>query len=132
MSTKFRTDQALAERAFDLMYRATACYWEGADHQLVAPKDEGGKLHPLSFVTFASTLLWAGQRPRVLRRMLRYGDLRYNSISAHSLLWAAWGDLSPKSLRFVLRSLLHLRNLVAWPLLRGKAAIEWHPRRGGA
>jgi glycosyltransferase involved in cell wall biosynthesis len=130
-SAKFRTDRAVAERAFDLMYRATASYWQGADHRLVTSKAEGGKLHPLSFITFASTLLWAGQRPRVLRRMLRYGDLRCDPTSAHALLWAAWGDLSPKSLRLVLRSLLRLRNLVARPLLHGKAAIEWRPRRSG-
>ena len=130
--TKFRTDQAVAERAFDLMYRATAAYWKGEDHRLVAPQKVGAKLHPLSFVTFASTLLWAGQRPRVLRRMLRHGVLRRNSVSAHALLWAGWGDISPKSLRLALRTLLHLRNMIARPLLHGKVAVQWRPRRSDA
>lgn len=129
VSTKFRTDQTVAERAFDLMYRATAAYWQGADHRQVEPPAVGQKLHPLSFVTFASTLLWAGHRPHVSRRMWRHGDLRYNSVSAHALLWAAWGTVSPKSLRLALRSLLHLRNMIARPLLRGKQAVEWRPRR---
>jgi glycosyltransferase involved in cell wall biosynthesis len=129
ISTKFRTDQTVAEQAFDQMYRATAAYWQGADHQQVSGPQKPRKLHPLSFVTFASTLLWAGHRPHVLRRMWRYGDLRFNSVSAHALLWAAWGDISPKSLRLVLRTLLHLRNLIARPLLRGKVAVDWQPRR---
>jgi glycosyltransferase involved in cell wall biosynthesis len=129
VSTKFRTNQAVAEQAFDLMYRATSAYWQGADHRLVAGPAKGRKLHPLSFVTFASTLLWAGHRPHVFRRMLRHGDLQYNSVSLHALIWAAWGTVSPKSLRFMLRTLLHLRNMIARPMLRGKAAIEWRPRR---
>ena len=129
VSTKFRTDQTVAEQAFDLMYRATAAYWQGADHRQVAPPADGQKLHPLSFVTFASTLLWAGHRPHIFRRMWRCGDLRCNSVSAHALLWAAWATISPKSLRLVLRSLLHLRNIIARPMLRSKEAIEWRPRR---
>jgi glycosyltransferase involved in cell wall biosynthesis len=129
VSTKFRTDQAVAEQAFDLMYRATGAYWRGFDHRLVTRPAKGQKLHPLSFVTFASTLLWAGLRPHVFRRMWRHGDLHCNSVSIHALLWAAWGAISPKSLRFVLRTLLHVRNMIARPMLRGKAAIEWRPRQ---
>jgi hypothetical protein len=54
--------------------------------------------------------------------------LGFDPASAHALAWVLWGTASPKSLRFVLRSLLTLRNLVARPLLGSRAVVDWTPR----
>jgi hypothetical protein len=54
--------------------------------------------------------------------------LKFNGSSLHALVWVLWGTASPRTLRLFLRSLLHIRNAIAKPLLRGRAYVEWCPR----
>ncbi|HEX8578852.1 MAG TPA: glycosyltransferase family A protein [Allosphingosinicella sp.] len=131
ISTRLRHSQVRVENAVDLMFRSTQIYAEGGDHTPLlhghAPLAEHS-LHPMTFISCGSTRLWSGRSPRVWHRMRERARLRFNSASLHALLWVAWGTLSPKTLRFFLSSLLHLRNAFARPFLKNAAYVDWRPR----
>lgn len=129
-STRLREDRERVENAVDTALRAAAAFWAGEDYEaiLARPRRPGEKLHPRTFVGCGATRLWSGRRPRVLRRMLRRGELRANLKSLEAFVWAAWGELSPGTLRLFIRSALHLRNLAARRHLAGRDALEWRPR----
>jgi hypothetical protein len=59
--------------------------------------------------------------------MVRGGRLRPDVASALHLAWAAWADLSPKSLRAALRLYLDRRNSAAACELAGRPFVEWTP-----
>jgi hypothetical protein len=130
VSTRLRSDPDRVENAVDLMFRSTQIYRRGGDHSRLFGIEPlpNQRLHPLTFVSCGSTRLWSGQRPETLKRMWKRGGLRPNPSSAHAFVWVAWGTISPKSLRFFLRALLHARNLIARPLTERRSYIEWHPR----
>lgn len=134
VSDRLRSDPERVENAVDLMYRSTAAYRRGEDHGalLADPGRAPARLHPMTFISCGSTLLWSGRSPGMLGRLRKRADLRFNSASAHALIWVLWGTISPKSLRFFLRSLMRGRNLLARALLRGTDLVEWHPRDRGA
>ncbi|HEX9953716.1 MAG TPA: glycosyltransferase family A protein [Allosphingosinicella sp.] len=131
ISTRLRSSQVRVENAVDLMFRSSQLYAEGGDHgQLLdshTPLAEH-RLHPMTFISCGSTRLWSGRSPRVWRRMRNRARLRLDGASLHALLWVAWGTLSPKTLRFFLSSLLHLRNALARPFVKNAAYVEWRPR----
>jgi hypothetical protein len=87
-----------------------------------------GRIPPELFVLSGSPRLWAGHRPRVLRRLLAAGDLRWNRASLGALAWAAWADASPATLRLALRTLGRLRERRVKGLA-DERWIEWRPRR---
>jgi glycosyltransferase involved in cell wall biosynthesis len=129
-STRLRDEGERVENAVDTMYRAAAAFWAGEDYEAVLsrPRTPGEKLHPRTFVARGSTRLWSGRSPQVLRQMLRRGGLGANPQSLQALLWGAWGELSPRTLRLLIRSLLRLGNLAARPRLAGRDSVEWRPR----
>jgi GT2 family glycosyltransferase len=100
LSTRLTSDQDVVERSVDRMYRRL--------NGLPAATEE--KLLPRVFVSIGSTRLWAGRSPAVLRRLLSRGQLGFNGESAAVLAWALWGSLSPASLRFILRSVVRIRD----------------------
>jgi glycosyltransferase involved in cell wall biosynthesis len=134
ISTRLRSSQVRVENAVDLMFRSTQLYAEGRDHtpllQSHAPLAEH-RLHPMTFISCGSTRLWSGRSPRVWQRMRERARIRLDGASVHALLWVAWGTISPKSLRFFLSSLLHLRNALARPFFRNVPFVEWRPRKPG-
>jgi hypothetical protein len=86
------------------------------------------RLHPMTFVSCGSTRLWSGRSPRIWERMRLRGLLKPNAATLHALAWVAWGTASPRTLRLFLRGLLHVRNVLARPLLKGVGSVEWQPR----
>jgi len=132
VSTRLRNEPGPVEDAVDLMYRATALYRGGGDHSSLLAgtrtRGPGEKLHPMTFISCGSTLLWSGRSPRVLKRMWRRAGFGWNLASAQTLVWVIWGTLSPRSLRLFLRILLHARNFVARPMLGNRRFFLWHPR----
>lgn len=130
VSARLRDDPESVENAVDLMFRSTEVYRRGGDHGSLfgtaMPADR--LLHPLTFVSCGSTRLWSGESPAILKRMWRRGGFRPTPSGVRALVWVIWGTLSPKSLRFVLRGLLHARNLVALPLIGDRSFVEWKPR----
>ena len=133
VSTRLRDGRDGFERAMHLMYCCLGEYVRGRDYtpvlmQVKGPADDA-KLMPPSFITAGSPIVWAGKRPGALRRLLKRGLLRPNRSSGIALTWAAWADLSPRSLRLFLQAFLKVRNIAARRSLRGRAWIEWTPPR---
>ncbi|HEX8641335.1 MAG TPA: glycosyltransferase family A protein [Allosphingosinicella sp.] len=122
LSTRLISDQQWVEASVDRMYRAVT----GAP----PPRTEGKRL-PRVFVSLGSTRLWAGESPRMLRRLLRRAELRFDRETLLSLTWSAWGAISPKSLRFVLRSLVGLRDRLAGRKISEDAVYRWTCGGGG-
>lgn len=130
ISTKYRRDAAQFETAVETMYRSSAHIAGGGDAEAVSSLARPGeKVTPLAFLSYGSTLLWAGQRPRVLRRMLKRARLRADAATIHALLWVLWAEISPATLRAALRRILHLRNRVARPILSARSHVPWRPLR---
>ncbi|HEY0148991.1 MAG TPA: glycosyltransferase family A protein [Allosphingosinicella sp.] len=131
ISTRLRSNQVRVENAVDLMIRSTQIYAAGGDHspllQRHTPLAEH-RLHPMTFISCGSTRLWSGRSPRVLGRVRERARLRFDGATLHTLFWVAWGTASPKSLRFFLSALLHVRNALARPFLKNLDYVEWRPR----
>jgi hypothetical protein len=131
ISTRLRHNQIRVENAVDLMFRSTQVYAAGGDHTPLLhahqPMSEH-RLHPMTFVSCGSTRLWSGRRPHIWGRMRARGLLKFDAATLHALAWVAWATASPKTLRLFLRALLHVRNALAKPLLKGVPFIEWQPR----
>jgi glycosyltransferase involved in cell wall biosynthesis len=109
------------EEAMDRMYRTV-----GASR----PNKGGrGKLLPRSFLPGGSIRLWSGERPRMLGPLWRRGALRPDVATARMLVWAAWADLSPRSLRLFLKALVTVRNQSARRRIGGAPYVEWRPPR---
>jgi glycosyltransferase involved in cell wall biosynthesis len=116
LSTRLTSDRDRVEAAVDRMYRTVTG----------APAAAPGDRHlPRVFVSLGSTRLWAGHRTRSLRRLLFRGALRWDKESAAILLWALWGAVSPKSLRFVLTQLIGMRDKVAARTIGEEGAYRW-------
>jgi hypothetical protein len=119
ISTRLAVSSIELERAMDEMYRSVA----GA-----GGKSSGG-LRPEAFLPGAMIRVWNGRRPRIFRRLLQLGDLGWNRSTVRMMVWAAWANLSPRSLRLVMRLLLGLRNRRARRLIAGAQVLEWKPPR---
>jgi glycosyltransferase involved in cell wall biosynthesis len=131
VSTRLRDGRDAFETAMNLMYCCLAEYVRGNDYTPMlmgaeGPK-QGDKLMPPSFITSGSPLVWAGERPNIFRRLISRGLLRWNRGSAIALTWAAWADLSPRSLRLFLQLFLKTRNAAARKRLAGRSWMEWSP-----
>lgn len=116
LSTRLTSEQRRVEAAVDAMYRRV----NGLD-----PAAAGAKRHPRVFVSLGSTRLWSGRAPGVLRRLLRRGALRPDRESALILLWALWGRLGPRSLRFCLRAAIRLRDRIAGRRIHDGRVYRW-------
>jgi glycosyltransferase involved in cell wall biosynthesis len=131
VSTRLRDGRDAFEKAMHLMYCCVAEYVRGTDYTpiLMGPHgpEEGEKLMPPSFITAGSPLVWAGERPRAFGRLATRGLLRWNRGSAIALAWAAWADLSPRSLRLFLQGFLRARNIAARRKLGDRGWTEWTP-----
>lgn len=130
-STRSADGEAALERAMVLMHRCAREYERGRDYEplLAAPHDPE-PLPPIVLVECGSGALWAGRRPRMVRRALRRAAQAPGLASLMVLVWAAWGDLSPRSLRAALRLRMRLGNLTARRRFRGPAVVEWRPLNG--
>lgn len=139
VSTRLTDDPHGLERAMDLMYRCMREYIRtGSYEPLLLSDREAGAQHqlvPQSFVACGSVHLWAGQSPRLFRRLCRLGALRFDAPSAQALVWTAWAELSSATLRAALRMMLAVRNVRARRSLEHDSVVEWQPRiacRGAA
>jgi hypothetical protein len=80
-------------------------------------------LHALRSI--GSLQLWAGHRPEALRLLLANSACRWTAETIRTLGWAAWGSVSPGSLRACLRCFIRTRDLLAGRRLRDGRAYEW-------
>ena len=91
------------------------------------PETPAQRIAPYAFVLMESPVLWAGGRPKVLGRLLNRGALGPDKASLLVILWAAWAQASPASLRWVLGRRLALGNHRARRRLADKPWVEWAP-----
>lgn len=127
-STRVTSDNQRVERAVDLMYRSMASYeQEGEYEAIVAAKaPRPARFDPRVFIASGSLTLWAGGRPRVLGRLLTRGRLRPDVRTLVACVWACWAELSPGSLRTVLKRLLLWRNR-SGGVARLRGPVYWDP-----
>lgn len=128
-STRSMDGEERLERSMALLYRAIGRYERGGSYDdLLDRPAEGGRLDPALFIECGSGSVWAGRRPGTLRRLGSSGSLALDSASLKTLVWSAWAEASPRSLRAALRGLLALRNFRARRRLGGARIVEWRPR----
>ena len=124
--TRFASEQSRVERALDTMYRARARVDQGQSYDdLLDPAAQPAKLDPRVFISMGSIILWAGDRPRMLRRLIERGELSRDLHSVSSLVWTAWAGLEPHSLRAFIRMLAFGRNLRAGISGRTDEPVLW-------
>jgi hypothetical protein len=72
--------------------------------------------------------LWAGQSPGILPEMIAKKSLSWNLQSLIALASASLGSLSPATLRFFLRSLIHVRDRLAGLRVKDGRPYEWRSK----
>ena len=124
VSTRLVSRTAQVEQAVDLMYRCIDALIDSESYDAVLEKGtRSDTVDPRVFVSLGSLQLWAGQRPRYFRRLLKHGELRLNFRSVSALAWTLWASLSPVTLRLLMRGLSSLRNASAKS--DTKDAVDW-------
>lgn len=126
-TTRFRDGDRRFRAAADLMFHCMERYRRvgSYDDVLAAAPLAPRRPTPAVFVSSGATTLWRGRRPGVLWQMLRGARFEPRLGSLTALAWAIWAEASPRSLRFVLQSLVKLRNRLA-----GRALADhyvWRP-----
>lgn len=120
--------------AVDLMYRCADRATAGEDYSALFnghASEAGATIDPRTFRSFGSPRLWAGEKPAMWR------DLRKRVLRAPSAAFfqacvlAIWGEVSPRSLRWLLRGFIGVRDAVASWRIRDGSVIRWVPRPHG-
>ena len=138
VSTRVASDKDRVERAVDLMYRSRDRVHRGEGYEdLLAARSAARLLDPRVFISVGSATLWAGGRPRLFRRLLNRGDLRFDVRTASALVWTACASLAPGLLRRGLRLWLLARNARASLFVQPHEPVLWpgmkaYERRGVA
>ena len=131
-SARLTSAEARVEAALHLMSRCRECHERGEDYGpliAVGPADPPpGRLDPNLFLSFSQGQIWSGRSPGVLWRMLRKAALPKDRASAMSWLIALWGTASPRTLRYVMKGRLRLRNRRSGNGPAEGAVHEWEPR----
>jgi glycosyltransferase involved in cell wall biosynthesis len=131
-SARLTSSEARVEAALHLMGRCRECHDRGEDYGplLAARRDAPppGRLDPKLFLSFSQGQIWSGRSPGVLRRMLRRAAFPTDLASATCWLIALWGTISPRSLRYLMKGRLRLRNRRLPNRAEDGAVYEWRPR----
>jgi hypothetical protein len=69
--------------------------------------------------------LWSGQRPQTLQQITSNGHLGWNIHSLQALAAATLGSVSPSALRFLLRSLIRIRDGLVSLRVQDGRPYEW-------
>lgn len=130
-STRLTSSRPHVESAVDLMFECRKLNDQGADyttqlaqaHQVRArTKKQPNTLLSLGFIT-----LWSGHRPPTLAHLIARGDLRANKATMTAIVWAVWALISPRTLRFFMRTMLRCRNRNARRALGSSPVCDWQP-----
>jgi glycosyltransferase involved in cell wall biosynthesis len=128
-TTTLAFSEADAVRATDLRDRCLAERRAGRDYthllEAAGRKDTQGKAAPGALHSYGALRLWSGHRPGVLGALLRSPSLRSSPSALPILVWAAWGSVSPGTLRLALRGLIRARDRAASVRLRNGGPREW-------
>jgi glycosyltransferase involved in cell wall biosynthesis len=112
-----RRDRCLAERRVGRDYTHMLLDGDG-DY----PR---GRATPAALHSQGALRLWSGQRPGILRALLRSRSAGMSPAALPILLWAAWGSVSPGSLRLAMRGLVRARDWAATIRIKDGRPREW-------
>ena len=108
-------------------------YWRSVESGASQIPSAGGRVSPSVILELGAAELWAGQRPKMLGRLLRRGRLGWNAGTAIALVGAIWAAASPGSLRATLRLRDRWREAAVGRQVDDDAVYEWRsPIRAGA
>jgi glycosyltransferase involved in cell wall biosynthesis len=135
-NTRASSDLERIENAVDLMYRSVDRLQEGRSYDdLLHIRPCPDKIDPRVFMAATSLRLWAGDRPRLFRRLLQRGRLTFDIRSLTALVVTSWAQTSPSTLRAFLRLFLKGKNLLAGSAAKSPGPLKWSPpmvqRRAG-
>lgn len=130
VSTRLASDQERVERAVDLMYRSVERLKDrGSYDGLLRDRDTAPeRVDPRVFVSLGSLVLWAGGRPRLVKRLWWKARLGFDMRTAGAAGWAVWAAIAPSTLRSFLRLVAAVRNAAAGEVPAG-GPIEWFTPR---
>jgi hypothetical protein len=116
------------EEALERAYSATDHLRQGklGPSEIDGAERPIGKLDPRVFIAVGSVRLWAGEQPRLFRRMIGHGRLSWDFRTVAAVIWTGWASISPSSLRSFLLLLLKIRNRPALRL-SSTTALLWRP-----
>jgi hypothetical protein len=131
-SSRVASARERREQALQLMYRCLDLLESGLayDDLLAAPAQARTKIDPRVFISMGLAQLWAGESPRLFRRLLRHCDLGLNARSLLALGWTALASASPATLRGILRLILKIRAWRARGKVPAAPLLVWQPGRG--
>ncbi len=129
-STRLTAERDDVEGCLDRRYRCIAAHRQDGNYEslIALPIAVGVKCHPRAFVALGSMELWAGGAPDVLGRLIRRGDLKWDSATLLAIVWAVWARVSPASLRSLLAGLLWIRSRAGKRHVEHGRVYEWNPR----
>jgi hypothetical protein len=117
-----------AARSIDLLLRSLALRRAGQTHEHLSEPPAGQPLHPESIVAAlrlqGAVRLWAGGSASALGDLLAMG-FRLNRPWLQTLVWAAWGEASPGTLRLFLRALVRAKDAIAGLRIKDGRPYEW-------
>jgi glycosyltransferase involved in cell wall biosynthesis len=138
---RFHVNSATARRPARVMALRHRCLAElasGRDYTRLLSEAEGNGRHSggdrngrdpdaLASVIYlrGSMRLWAGDTPSALGPLCRRESFGLSPRFLRTLAWAAWGHISPESLRLFLRSVVRARDLLAGWRVRDGGLYEW-------
>ncbi|WP_395624165.1 glycosyltransferase family 2 protein [Sphingomonas daechungensis] len=125
VSTRVASSQQQVEEAVDRMYRSVDLLTHGELYEDLLQSAKADRLDPRVFIATGSLSLWAGERPRLLGRLLKTGATGPNFRTVSAMVWTLWASLGPSSLRAFMKMLLALRNAATGR--EEKEPIEWDP-----
>ena len=105
-----------------------------ADRRLPPAPASGVDLRPETLRAVGSLRLWSGGRPGILRQLLKSAALGWNLDAVKVVAWAAWGAVSPGTLRACMRLAGGMRARATRRRTGSAAIVEWRPsaaRTGG-
>jgi len=122
-SARLNIPIAQLQRAFDVQRAARR-----ADRRLPPIPPSVTDPRPETLRAVGSLRLWAGGRPGILRQLMKSRALGWNVDTAKVMAWAAWGAISPGTLRAGMRLASALRTRVTRRRIGGATMVEWQPR----
>jgi len=122
-SARLNIPIAQLQHAFDVQ-RAK----QRADRRLPPLPPSVIDLRPETLRAVGSLRLWSGGRPGVLRQLVMSRALGWNLGAIKVVAWAAWGAISPGTLRASMRLVGALRARASRRRIGGATMVEWQPR----
>jgi GT2 family glycosyltransferase len=99
------------------------------DYTCLLSEAESNSYHPdaIADTLFlrGSIRLWAGHPPKILGLLPCYKSSGMTLKLLRTWVWAIWAEISPRSLRFFLRSLIRARDFLASYFIKEGKVYEW-------